>query len=282
VLRAPGVQVAIGSTEPRLERRVCARKRNIIATKPVGPNVGPLANMEVRELRLTKGRRMRGVISLVALPLVAALVVAAPAQAGGPPTECNGAIIAGSVPGNLVVPSGDFCLIQNTTVGGNVLVTQGAIGFSALGGNTIKGSVLSPGPIVFDIRVLASTVGHDILVAQMQPGSAGGICRSTIGGNVILQNNGGFMNVGSGFPFDVCPSPTSGNHIGGNLIVDSNSGGNTITNNTVDQGVHVNNNTSFEDILENTIAHTLECNNNTPPPFSAGNTADNFVGQCTG
>jgi hypothetical protein len=210
-------------------------------------------------------------------------MLAAPAYAGGPPTPCNGTLSGATVPGNLVVASGDFCLIQNTTVGNNVLVEPNALGLSLLGGNTVHGSVLSTeGPIVFDIRVLASTVDHNVVVKSMHLGTVGGICRSTIGGNVIIQNpEGGFMNVGSGFPFDVCPAPTSGNHIGGNLIVDENSGGNTIEDNTVDQGVHVNNNSNFEIIGNNTITQTLECTNNSPPPISFGNTAGNFVGQCT-
>jgi hypothetical protein len=142
--------------------------------------------------------------------------------------------------------------------------------------------VLSPGPIVFDIRVLFSAVGDDVLVGQMPLGAAGGICRSTIGNNVILENNAGFMNVGSGFPFDVCPSPTSGNHIEGNLIVDNNSGGNTIRDNTVDGSVHVDSNTAFETLFRNAVGKTLECNDNVPPPFSVLNTAQNDAGQCTG
>lgn len=226
--------------------------------------------------------RMRTVIILVAAGVLATgFLAASPALAGGPPTQCSGTLAGATVPGNLVVPAGDFCLIQNTTVGGNVQIEPAAIGFSALGGNTIKGSVLSPGPIVFDVRVLNSSVGGNVMVMQMRPGTAGGICRSTIGGDVILSGNGGFMNVGSGFPFDVCPAPTSGNHIAGNLIVDSNSGGNTISDNTVDHSVLVNGNTALETVTHNTITHTLECSGNTPPPVSAGNTADNFVGQCT-
>jgi hypothetical protein len=216
---------------------------------------------------------------LLAILAVALTATVGTARAGGPPTPCSGAF-TGTTHGNLVVASGDFCIILGATIEGNVLVSPGAIGFHSHG-STIDGSVLSPGPIVFDVRVLDSTVGHDVLVAQMRAGTAGGICRSTIGDNVILESNAGFMNVGSGFPFDVCPFPTSGNHIGGNLIVDENSGGNTILNNTVDGNVLVNDNTSFEDILDNRIGHTLACNDNIPPPSSAANTAGNFVGQCT-
>ena len=233
----------------------------------------------MRSVRLGAGRPAKRSALLLAVLALAVTATAGTAQAAGPPTQCSGAF-TGTTPGNLTVPSGDFCIIIGASIGGNVLVSPGAIGFHSHH-STINGSVLSPGPIVFDVRVLDSTVGHNVLVGQMRAGTAGGICRSTIGDNVILENNAGFMNVGSGFPFDVCPFPTSGNHIGGNLIVDDNSGGNTIINNTVDGSVLVNDNTNFEDIFDNLIGHTLECNDNTPPPSSAANTASNFVGQCT-
>lgn len=216
---------------------------------------------------------------MLVLALVPALITAGPALAGGPPVECNGTF-TGYAPGNLVVPAGDFCLMQNATVGNNVLVEPNAIGLSALGGNTIGGSVLSPGPIVFDVRVLNDTVGKDVVVQNTRPGTAGGICRSQIGGNVILQNNAGFMNVGSGFPQNVCPDPTAGNHIAGNLIVDDNSGGNTLGTNTIDRSVHVDSNSGFEEIFRNTIGDTLQCENNTGLVISSGNTANNFAGQC--
>jgi hypothetical protein len=234
----------------------------------------------MRSKRLSAGRPAKRSALLLAVLALAVTATAGTARAGGPPTQCSGAF-TGTTPGNLVVASGDFCIIIGATIGGNVLVNPGAIGFHSHH-STIDGSVLSPGPIVFDVRVLDSRVGHDVLVAQTRAGTAGGICRSTIGDNVILEDNAGFMNVGSGFPFDVCPFPTSGNHIGGNLIVDENSGGSTILNNTVDGNILVNNNSGFEDLFDNLIGHTLECNDNTPPPFSLANVASNFVGQCTG
>lgn len=195
---------------------------------------------------------------------------------GGSPVECNGAF-TGVAPGDLVVEPGKFCIILGATVGNNVLVKPGAIGFHSHH-STIGGSVLSPGPIVFDIRVLDSKVGKGIEVDNTRAGTAGGICRSVVGGDIRLKNDAGSMNVGIGFPFDVC---FAGNTVGGNIILDSNSGFLTVNTNHVSQSVHVDNNTGFEFIgPANVIAHTLECENNTPPPFSFGNVAANFVGQC--
>lgn len=194
---------------------------------------------------------------------------------GGKPIECPG-LFTGVAPGNLVVPEGQFCIIIGATVGGNVQVESGAIGFHSHN-STIEGSVHSPGPIVFDVRVLDSQVGHNVDIRRTRSGTAGGICRSDIGGNVTLKDNAGSMNVGIGFPFDVC---TAGNTIHGNVHVDDNTGVIGINNNTVDQSVHVNGNTGAITILRNTIAHTLECNGNVPAPVSLLNTANNFTGQC--
>jgi hypothetical protein len=195
---------------------------------------------------------------------------------GGPPVECSGAF-TGVAPGDLVVPPDKFCIILGATVGNNVLVKPGAIGFHSHH-STIGGSVLSPGPIAFDIRVLDSKVGNGIEVDNTQAGTAGGICRSTIGGDIRLKNNAGLINVGIGFPSDVC---TGGNTVGGNIIIDSNSGFFSVNTNQVGQSVHVDNNTGLEVIgPANVIAHTLECLNNTPAPFSFLNMASNYVGQC--
>lgn len=195
---------------------------------------------------------------------------------GGPPFECSGAF-TGAAPGDLVVEPGKFCIILGATVGNNVLVKPGAIGFHSHH-STIGGSVLSPGPIVFDIRVLDSKVGKGVEVANTRAGTAGGICRSTIGGDIRLNNDAGSMNVGIGFPFDVC---FAGNTVGGNIIIDHSSGFFTVNTNQVGQSVHVNSNTGIEIIgPANVIAHTLECENNAPAPFSFGNVAGNFVGQC--
>ncbi len=222
----------------------------------------------------------RGIVALsvaLAAAAIPAGVAAAPdSRDKGGETTCTGAF-TGVAPHNLVVPTGHFCIILGAKVGGNVLVKKGAIGFHSHH-STIGGSVLSPGPIVFDIRVLDSKVGHNILVAKTRSGTAGGICRSTIGGNILLKENAGTMNVGIGFPFDVC---FAGNTIGGNIIADRNSGILTINHNRVNKSVHIDKNTGQEFIGPgNVITHTLECERNVPPPVSVGNTAHEFVGQC--
>ena len=193
---------------------------------------------------------------------------------GGKPIECVGAF-TGVAPGNLVVPSGSFCIIIGATVGGNVLVEKDAIGFHSHNSD-IEGSVHSPG-VVLDVRILDSRVGHNVDIRHTRVGTAGAICRSVIGGNVTLKDNAGFMNVGIGFPSNVC---TAGNEISGNVHIDNNTGVISVNNNTITQSLHVNGNTGAISVFRNTIERTLECNGNVPPPVSFLNTAKNYVGQC--
>jgi hypothetical protein len=222
---------------------------------------------------------MRGAC-FVLVAFMLALAGSASARAGGPPTDCTGSF-TGAVSGNLVVPSGAFCTLLDSSVVGSVVVEPEAIGFHSEN-STITGSVLAPGPISSGVLLVDTTVGQNVHVARTQAGTSSGICGSSIGGNVILVRNAGFVTVGLDFP--VCPFPGSRNEIGGDLIVTGNSGGIAITFNTVGTGVHINSNTNFQEIVNNEIGLILECNNNGPSPFpfSVGNTAKVFVGQCTG
>jgi hypothetical protein len=223
----------------------------------------------------------RGLVGLIValaaatIPVnVAAFHVGIDAPASGDKggeTTCIG-LFTGVAPHNLVVPTGKECFIFGAKVGGNVLVEKGALGFHS-NNSTIGGSVLSPGAIG-GIAVSASKVGHDIVVANTR--FATDICRSTVGGNILLKNNAGETNVGS--DSEGCAGG-GGNTIGGNIIADKNSRL-SITRNSVGKSVHINKNTRGVLVARNVIAHTLECEGNVPPPVSLGNTAHKFVGQC--
>ena len=224
---------------------------------------------------------MRKLTVLAAVPLLAAgigLAAAGPASADAP-TTCSGTINAGEIGGNLEVPAGDLCLLQNTHVGGSVQLDANALGVSLLGGNRVDGNVQSLHDIVFDVRVFNSTVAGNVVVHNMHSGTVGGMCRDTVGRNVIVQDEGGFFSIGEG-GFDICPAG-SGNHIEGNLILTDNSGGNLVQGNTIDHSMHVNGNGGLEQLTGNTVAQTMECQRNTGPFISSENTASNFVGQCT-
>jgi hypothetical protein len=224
---------------------------------------------------------MRKLAFLAAVPLLAAGIGLAAAEPAGAdaPTTCSGTINGGDIGGNLEVLAGDFCLLQNTHVGGSVQLHAGALGVSLLGGNTVDGNVQSLHDIVFDVRVFDSTVGGNIEVRNMHSGTVGGMCRDTVGRNVIVQDEGGFFSIGEG-GFDICPAG-SGNHIEGNLILTNNSGGNLVQANTIDHSMHVDGNSGPEQLTGNTVAQTMECQGNTGPFIGPENTARYFVGQCT-
>ena len=192
--------------------------------------------------------------------------------------ECRTEFLTGVIDGNVVVPEGAFCRTLGATITGNLRVETGAIGFHAHN-STIGGNVESPGPIVFDIRVLDTQVGGNVHISQTRAGTAGAICRSTIGGNVHWTNNEGFQTIGIGFPADVC---TAGNTIEGSVVLDNNSGpvNFNLNNSAIAGNVHVMSNTGTEVITRNTIDGVLQCEGNTPPPVSVANTAQSFQGQC--
>src|SRR5207237_2789874 len=71
----------------------------------------------------------------------------------------------------------------------------------------------------------------------------------------------------------------------GNLTVSGDRGDEDdidVSDNTVGNNLSFSNNSSGEgDVFDNTVTNSLVCLNNTPPPLNGGNTARQFVGQCT-
>ena len=215
--------------------------------------------------------------TLVVIVVLCALFAAATASAKN--FECRTIGLTGVIDGNVVVPEGAFCLTSAATITGSVRVEPGALGFHSHN-STILGNVLSPGDIVFDIRILDSHVGGNVDISKTHAGTFGAICRSTIDGDLHWNDNGGFETIGIGFPANVC---TAGNTIHGNVVLSNNSGelGNfTFNNNQVDGNVIVNNNVGFENIHDNNIGGVLQCESNSPPPVNFANTPRSFHGQC--
>lgn len=216
---------------------------------------------------------------VVAVSLLALLFVFVPPGTANPENvECTGLILDGVIDGNLIVPEDDGCLIVGTTVTGFVRVEKGAVAFHAHN-STIGRDVRSPQDIDFDIRILDSDVGGHVYIARTRPGTVGAICGSTIGGDVHWVENQGFQVIG--FPFGgVC---FTGNDIGGDVVLNANSGpiNFDLNSNEIGGNVQVLDNTGAEDIVDNDIEGMLNCQNNAPAPFSSGNTARKFNGQCT-
>ena len=64
-------------------------------------------------------------LSLAAVALVAALLIAAPVAAHGQATHCNGALNGGTYDG-IHVPAGAWCVLRGVTVNGTVTVDESA------------------------------------------------------------------------------------------------------------------------------------------------------------
>jgi hypothetical protein len=214
---------------------------------------------------------------LAALGILAGTVPAARASdITCPPTP------TGTINGNLAVPAGASCTLQNVTVTGNVQVGKGA----AL--------TVFPGMIV--------TIGGNVQADKCNFVflSSGGV--TSIGGNVQIRNcmggsgYNGAVTIGGNFSCDNNSAPCTaiGGSVRGNVQVNNNSGsiagfGVTVTGNTVDGNVQVDHNSAgsgFNNTVVggNRIGGNLQCAGNTSVTDrgSPNTVTGNKQGQCAG
>jgi hypothetical protein len=191
-------------------------------------------------------------LAFAAIALMLVALSAPPARAGSP-TTCTGALGAVTVSGDLGVPPGAACVLDGTTVTGNVTVRGSLVAiFVQISGNLIGIDARS-------LQLSASTVGGNVIAVQTT-GGPNHLCDSTIGGNVIVQgsSSSAFWNIGY-----VCDSGAL--TVGGNLTFQNNQGGGFISGNT--------------------IGGNLDCHNNDPSPTSPGSAntvGGDKKGQCAG
>jgi hypothetical protein len=149
-------------------------------------------------------------------------MVAALPAARADNTPCTGSL-QGVINGNVVVPDGATCQLNNATVTGNVFVSTGAslamgvFGSVMISGNLQADHCASVGVISFTtslsiggnvtIRSCTEMSGYDV-----SSGSSGSV---TIGGNFLCQTNS-------------APCFAQRGSIGGNTIVSGNFGGTSI------------------------------------------------------
>ena len=150
-------------------------------------------------------------------------IMAAGLPAAGADTSCTGAL-TGAISGNVVVPDGASCQLDNASVTGNVLVRTGAsLAMGVIGSVTISGDLqadhcTSVGVISFTTSLLS--IGGNVVIRSctemsgydVSIGSSGSV---TIGGNFLCQANS-------------APCFAQRGSIGGNAIVSDNSGGTSI------------------------------------------------------
>jgi hypothetical protein len=196
-------------------------------------------------------------LAIIALGL-AIIFVAIPAAHADNNTSCTG-LLQGVINGNVVVPDGATCLLDSTTVSGNVLVGKGAsLSVGVFGSVTISGNLKAdqcasvsitpvPGPY-------AVSIGGNVAIRSCTGMSGFDVGQGslTIGGNFLCQ-------------FNSAPCFAQRGSIGGNANVSRNSGGTSI-------------------VAGNQIDGNLLCSGNTAViNASAPNTvAGKRLGQCTG
>jgi hypothetical protein len=226
-------------------------------------------------------RKIFSIVTVVLLAVGAGLVGEQAASAAFNPATCNtGADYAtaffGSTPGNVIVPSGATCNLQEATVGGNVVVQPG--GRLIIGsGTVVKGSVTANNAGTDTASPLGSPQAFSVI-----------ICNSTIGGNVSISGSASEVTVGGNSSGGGC----GGNSIGGGVSVSNNHGRVEVSDNSpgpdchvsagckVGGGVSVFNNTGPVEVNNNKITGGLSCSGNGTISSSGNTTGGAKSGQC--
>lgn len=239
------------------------------------------------------------------LPFRALLVTAAALlMTSGPAlaaeTICTGALDpAGSPYGNVVVPSGETCVISGVRVNGNVTVSGSlVVGGAPPNDTTIGGNV--------NTKDGCGTVAIICQVGTAPEPAVDGVGRVVVGGNVTIDHcegmsihcavpaapaaddgtlSGRFVLIGKNLK---CSNNTSscifdGAVIGGNVELSGNGGFVSAAVSFVGGNLTANNNGDGANFSENAIGGDLKCNGNVGPVSGGPNTvAGTKQGQCAG
>ena len=179
--------------------------------------------------------------TIVTLAALSFLLGSVPAADAGSVTSCTTTISDKTIDGDLVVPDGKTCDLENVTVTGNVHVGKHAIFFTQLtsGSTAILGNV-----VAVDCHFVAAVslfVAGNVQIEACNGASTPGIANATISGNFACEfNPQGCGAVDSTISGNMQINKNSnnttvrGNYVGGNLqCVGNPSGGLTVSGNTV-------------------------------------------------
>ena len=232
---------------------------------------------------------VRGHLSLlVVVASAAAVLVIAPGAAAGT-AACVGTVLGGTH-GNVVVESGQSCVLNAATVNGNITALAGSrllVINSTVGGNVVGNS----GAIA--VQVYNSTVHGNVDIKQAGPapispgfvtcsagtGSAFTTCEalvylSTVEGNVNLVKTIGTAWVRGVVGGDVKVVETDSTPITEFADVDLSDVAHNVT-------VSKNTGPGLVFVQDNTVGGNLVCLENDLPLISSGNFAKSVTGQCT-
>ncbi len=211
--------------------------------------------------------------ALVALVTLAALGFGTATAEAASPTPCSGTVSSANLHYDVVVPSGQTCVLVESTVTGNVVVSAGAT--LVVRGSSITGSVRSNyGAVSLEpdehgspttisgslqavgggpVTLLSAKVDGSASISHEPAGSSPNtVCSSTIGGNMTVRGNYTQSIVGDP---SACGAD-AGNQITGNL---------RLVSNTADGSPAVL-------VSDNTVGGNLQCRNNRGPAFSLAGT----------
>jgi hypothetical protein len=196
--------------------------------------------------------------------------------------------VNGTITGNVVMTGGTLVL-NNTVVGGNLQMSGGSLLLT--NNSTIQGNLqITGGTYSLD----PSRIRGNLQVQNIPAGAAQNqICGMTVNSNVIFQNNGTAVLIGS----PSCPgnsisgnlqvtsnsaaTEVYGNSVSGNLQVTSNSAATQVDINTVNGNLQIQNNSASAAVFSNTAKGNLQCSGNNSSLISGGgNKAAQKQGQC--
>jgi hypothetical protein len=204
-------------------------------------------------------KRISAVAVLAIGASVAGLLVS-PAAWGQ--TVCTGPLRNTTVAGPVIVPEGANCSITGSTVTGPIYVSPG--GRLSVVNSTVQGVIYAERPQLVNLE--NATVEGTVAVEGLDEFGVIGICNSTIGGDVIVQNATTELFIAIGPSCD----PEGGNDIAGDVIVQNN-----VTNQDPEFPIPP------LRVANNTIGGRLYCVGNSPPATAENNTAQGGAfGEC--
>ena len=107
------------------------------------------------------------------------------------------------------------------------------------------------------------------------PTANNSVCGTTVRGNMLFNNDGTAVQIGS-----AAPLTCAGNTIGGNVEVVGNTNSALMFDNSVGGNMSVLDNSGPVDVVGNTVRGNLLCQSNPNLMMGGGNAASRITGQC--
>jgi hypothetical protein len=206
-------------------------------------------------------------------------VAASPGKVDKSNATCNGIYRGTSFTNNVVVPKGGICVLVNAKVAGNLMVSSG--GALVEYGSAISGNLTSNGASWLDLR--AGGFAQNLTVngtTGTPPSSLGDgatandICGTTVAQNLVVESSG------TNAPFDIGATPdcSAPNKVGQGTTISGNAGHLAIgpasngAGNSTAQDMSVQNNTGGGTLTSNSVQGSCTLSGNSPKIVGSGNT----------